>query len=95
MKEMELYNLEHHIVEHDERFELAREISAEATNTKSGKEPRWSALIKNALFGKLIKLARHAEGIMAFDPKQAMERIRVYVFPDLRSTLPYDGLFFS
>lgn len=58
---MESYNLKHHIVEHDARFELAQEISAEAKNTKSGKEPRWSALIKNELFGKLIKLARHAE----------------------------------
>lgn len=82
MKDMESYNLKHHIVEHDARFELARKISAKAKNIKSGKEPRWSALIENELFGKLIKLARHAEGNLAFDPKLVMERIRVYVFPD-------------
>src|SRR6266498_1746010 len=74
IEEMELYNEKYQIAEHDERYKLALSIRTTAWNTKSAKEPRWSSVIKEEVFGNLIRLARRAEGITVFDPKQVVER---------------------
>lgn len=65
---------------HDARFKLARHIQRSAKDIQSGKEHRWSALVKNELFGTLIASSRRAEGAAAFDPRQIVQRVRMYVF---------------
>lgn len=75
------YEEKYQVADHDARFELALGISKNAINIKSAKETRWSAIVKNDLFGNLIQSSRRAEGMKVFDPKQLVERVRVYVSP--------------
>ena len=78
---MGLYEEEYQIRYHDARFDLARGISRSAKNVESAKEPRWSTIVKNEIFGKLIQSARVAEGIRVCDAMGLMERLRMSVFP--------------
>jgi hypothetical protein len=74
---MDQYNKKYHVVPHETRFKLALSISTSARNVKATKETRWSAIVKNELFGNLIQSARQAEGMTVFDPMQIVERVRV------------------
>ncbi|RDL35896.1 uncharacterized protein BP5553_06508 [Venustampulla echinocandica] len=75
--DLESYEERYQTAQHDARFELARRIQRSAKDIKSGKEPRWSAVVKNELFGNLIESSRRAEGIKVFDAKQIVERVMV------------------
>ena len=74
---MEFYEEKYQVTYHDARFNLARDISRSSKNIESAKEPRWSAIVKNELFGKLTQSARVAEGIKVFDAKGHVERVRM------------------
>ena len=74
---MEFYEEKYQITYHDARFDLARGISKSSKNIESAKEARWSAVVKNELFGKLIQSARVAEGIKMCDAKGLVERVRM------------------
>jgi hypothetical protein len=76
--DIDSYTEKYQLADHDARFELARAISKNASNITSAKEPRWSAIVKNQLFGKLIESSRKAEGIRRFAPKQLVEGVKVY-----------------
>ena len=80
--DMDLYEKEYQVADHDARFELAWGISKSATNIISAKETRWSAIVKNERFGNLIQSSRRAEGVKVFDLKQLVERVKVYVSPN-------------
>lgn len=81
--EMKVYETRYRIAHHDANFRLAESISRAARNVKSAKETRWSAIIKNRLFGHLIKAARQAEGIGYYGPKEILEGIKMFVVPNL------------
>ena len=74
---MDEYSKRFHVAPHDKRFKLALSIRNSARNVKATKETRWSAIVKNELFGNLIQFARQAEGMTFFDPMQIVERVRV------------------
>ena len=80
---MKLYEKKYQIADHDARFQLAQSISRRARDIKIAKETRWAAILKDQLFGKLIRSARRAEGMKAFNPKQIVERVRVCVPPKI------------
>ncbi|CZR54222.1 uncharacterized protein PAC_04105 [Phialocephala subalpina] len=78
--DLDHYNETYQIALHDARFELARRIQRSANNIRSGKEHRWSALVKNELFGTLIESSRRAEGATTFDPRKIVQEVKMYVF---------------
>ncbi|KAH8650544.1 hypothetical protein BGZ60DRAFT_534203 [Tricladium varicosporioides] len=75
--EMDSYEEEYQVTAHEARFDLALKISKASKDIVSAKEARWSAVVKNELFGNLIRSSRQEEGARLLDPKKHVEKIRV------------------
>lgn len=86
-KRLRIYNEKHQISRQIVRFDLAQEISLQARNIVAAKETRWSGLVKQQLFNKLIQLARSAEGVKHSKAQETVERIQVYVALGLRTNV--------
>jgi hypothetical protein len=74
-----LYERKYQIAHHDERFKLAQVIARKAGDIEVAKETRWASMLKEHLFGKLIRSVSKVEGMKVFNAKQIVERIRVCV----------------
>ena len=71
----------YHIHHHERRFDIAQERCARAQNIVAAKEPRWSSLVKEMLFGELIEHARLAENVEyggQLRVQKIIQRLRVY-----------------
>lgn len=77
-KAFERHKSRYRVALHEARFEKAEDIARKARSIMVAKEPRWSALIKNDLFGDLVELARSAEGVTQFRAAEVLKTIRVY-----------------
>jgi hypothetical protein len=68
-----------HIRRQQRRFKMAQNITLRAESINAEREERWIELLKDTdgIFGRLVRLARSAEGMKTIRAKDAIEMIRV------------------